>query len=292
MSQNSKTSTTLTTLTISSTSNIIPPMLKEYTIADSVVAFSTTRQGGVSLGAYSSFNINEYCGDTAEHIAENRRLLAQRLGIAPDHIILPHQVHGAEVRQIDADFLLLPENERRMIVEGVDALVTNQRGICIGVSTADCIPVLLYDEAHHAVAAIHAGWRGTVQRIVQTTIDMMHLYYHTQPSELRAIIGPGISRDSFEVGDEVYEEFLQEGFDMAVVACQRPNMKKEGSVDQPLKWHIDLPQCNALLLCQSGVPADRIQSSGICTYQHSDQFFSARQLGILSGRIFTGIMLR
>lgn len=289
MSQNSKTSTTLT---ISSTSNIIPPMLKEYTTADSVVAFSTTRQGGVSLGAYSSFNINEYCGDTAEHIAENRRLLAQRLGIAPDHIILPHQVHGAEVRQIGADFLQLPENERRMIVEGVDALVTNQRGICIGVSTADCIPVLLYDEAHHAVAAIHAGWRGTVQRIVQTTIDMMHLYYHIQPSELRAIIGPGISRDSFEVGDEVYEEFLQEGFDMAVVACQRPNMKKEGSVDQPLKWHIDLPQCNALLLCQSGVPADRIQSSGICTYQHSDQFFSARQLGIQSGRIFTGIMLR
>lgn len=289
MSQNSKTSTTLT---ISSTSNIIPPMLKEYTTADSVVAFSTTRQGGVSLGAYSSFNINEYCGDTAEHIAENRRLLAQRLGIAPDHIILPHQVHGAEVRQIGADFLQLPENERRMIVEGVDALVTNQRGICIGVSTADCIPVLLYDEVHHAVAAIHAGWRGTVQRIVQTTIDMMHLYYHTQPSELRAIIGPGISRDSFEVGDEVYEEFLQEGFDMAVVACQRPNMKKEGSVDQPLKWHIDLPQCNALLLCQSGVPADRIQSSGICTYQHSDQFFSARQLGIQSGRIFTGIMLR
>ena len=267
-------------------------MLKEYTIADSVVAFSTTRQGGVSLGAYSSFNINEYCGDTAEHISENRRLLAQRLGIAPDHIILPHQVHGAEVRQIGADFLLLPENERRMIVEGVDALVTNQHGICIGVSTADCIPVLLYDEAHHAVAAIHAGWRGTVQRIVQTTIDMMHLYYHTQPSELRAIIGPGISRDSFEVGDEVYEEFLQEGFDMAVVACQRPNMKKEGSVDQPLKWHIDLPQCNALLLCQSGVPADHIQSSGICTYQHSDQFFSARQLGIQSGRIFTGIMLR
>lgn len=267
-------------------------MLKEYTIADSVVAFSTTRQGGVSLGAYCSFNINEYCGDTAEHIAENRRLLAQRLGIAPDHIILPHQVHGAEVRQIGADFLQLPENERRMIVEGVDALVTNQRGICIGVSTADCIPVLLYDEAHHAVAAIHAGWRGAVQRIVQTTIDMMHLYYHTQPSELRAIIGPGISRDSFEVGDEVYEEFLQEGFDMAVVACQRPNMKKEGSVDQPLKWHIDLPQCNALLLCQSGVSADHIQSSGICTYQHSDQFFSARQLGIQSGRIFTGIMLR
>lgn len=289
MSQNSKTSTTLT---ISSTSNIIPPMLKEYTIADSVVAFSTTRQGGASLGAYSSFNINEYCGDTAEHIAENRRLLAQRLGIAPDHIILPHQVHGAEVRQIGADYLQLPENERKMIVEGVDALVTNQRGICIGVSTADCIPVLLYDEVHHAVAAIHAGWRGTVQRIVQTTIDMMHLYYHTQPSELRAIIGPGISRDSFEVGDEVYEEFLQEGFDMAVVACQRPNMKKEGSVDQPLKWHIDLPQCNALLLCQSGVPADHIQSSGICTYQHSDQFFSARQLGIQSGRIFTGIMLR
>lgn len=178
-----------------------------------------------------------------------------------------------------------------MILEGVDALITDLRGVCIGVSTADCIPVLLYDEVHHAMAAIHAGWRGTVQRIVQKTIEMMCTSFHTRPSELKAVIGPGISKEAFEVGDEVYEEFVQGGFDMPAIADQRPNMKKEGNVDQPMKWHIDLPLCNSLLLQESGIPAVHIHQSGICTYQHSDNFFSARRLGIQSGRIFTGIIL-
>lgn len=266
-------------------------MLKEYTVAEGVLAFSTMRKGGVSQGNYSEFNINEYCGDSAEHILENRRLLAERLGVSADHIVMPHQVHGIEVRRVDGEFFSKPETVRKMILEGVDALITDLRGVCIGVSTADCIPVLLYDEAHHAMAAIHAGWRGTVQRIVQKTIEMMCTSFHTRPSELKAVIGPGISKEAFEVGDEVYEEFVQGGFDMPAIADLRPNMKKEGNVDQPMKWHIDLPLCNSLLLQESGIPAVHIHQSGICTYQYSDEFFSARRLGILSGRIFTGIIL-
>lgn len=266
-------------------------MLKEYTVAEGVLAFSTMRKGGVSQGNYSEFNINEYCGDSSEHIWENRRLLAERLGVSADHIVMPHQVHGIEVRRVDGEFFSKPETVRKMILEGVDALITDLRGVCIGVSTADCIPVLLYDEAHHAMAAIHAGWRGTVQRIVQKTVEMMCTSFHTHPSELKAVIGPGISKGAFEVGDEVYEEFVQCGFDMPAIADLRPNMKKEGNVDQPMKWHIDLPLCNSLLLQESGIPAVHIHQSGICTYQHSDEFFSARRLGIQSGRIFTGIIL-
>ena len=148
-------------------------MFKVYSIASGVKAFSTTRKGGVSQGNYSEFNINEYCGDNAEHVAENRRRLAAELGVEPGHIIMPHQVHGVEVRQIAGEYFSMPENIRKMILEGVDAVMTNQAGVCIGVSTADCIPVLLYDEEHHAVAAIHAGWRGTLARIVHKTIQEM-----------------------------------------------------------------------------------------------------------------------
>ncbi len=263
----------------------------EYCIADGVIAFSTTRKGGGSQGKYGEFNINEYCGDDAEHIKQNRKLLADRLGIAPDHILLPHQVHGVEVRQIGGDYFSLPVEERKQLLEGVDAVMTDQKGICVGVSTADCIPILLYDEAHHAAAAIHAGWRGTVKRIVQKTIEEMRTAYHTKTSELKAIIGPGISRVAFEVGNEVYDAFLQAGFDMEPITELCPAMTAATDGQPQMKWHIDLPLCNMLQLLQAGLSAGNILQTGICTYSHCDDYFSARRLGIQSGRIYTGILL-
>ena len=267
-------------------------MIEEYMVADGVMAFSTTRKGGVSTGNYGEFNINEYCGDEPANVAQNRKILAAKLGIADNHILLPHQVHGMEVRQIGEEFMTLPENIRKMVLEGVDAVMTDLSGFCIGVSTADCIPVLLYDEAHHAIAAIHAGWRGTVGRIVQKTIASMRASFQTNPAELKAVIGPGISLDNFEVGDEVYEEFVQGAFDMSTIAEQRPNSKKQGNLEQPLKWHINLPLCNVQLLEQAGVKAENILQAGICTYDHSEEYFSARRLGTESGRIYTGIILK
>lgn len=171
-------------------------MIKEYNIAAGVKAFSTTRKDGVSQGNYGEFNINEFCGDNAEHVAENRKRLATELGIDTAHLIMPHQVHGVEVRNIADEFFTMPENIRKMVLEGVDAIMTDQAGVCIGVSTADCIPVLLYDEEHHAAAAIHAGWRGTLARIVHKTLQEMAFAYKTDPKKLKAVIGPGISLDS------------------------------------------------------------------------------------------------
>ena len=279
-------------------------MIKEYHIADGVLAFSTTRKGGVSEGNYGEFNINEYCGDELENVAENRKRLADALGIAVDHIILPHQVHGVEVRQIGPEYFSMPENHRKMALEGVDAVMTDLTGVCVGVSTADCIPVLLYDEAHHAVAAIHAGWRGTQARIVLKAVQEMSFAYHTDPKKLKAVIGPGISLGPFEVGDEVYEAFQQADFDMRSIAEQRPNaafhsdptekdrLATEGNVEQPLKWHINLPLCNLQSLLHLGVKEENVVQSNICTYEHVDEYFSARKLGIKSGRIYTAMMLR
>ncbi len=269
-------------------------MLTNWTISNTsnVLAFSTRRAGGVSTGKYGEFNINEYCGDDALHVAENRNRLAAALGIAPESIVLPHQVHGMEVRQIGADYFRRSAEERRQLLEGVDAVTTDQEGLCIGVSTADCIPVLLYDEAHHAVAAIHAGWRGTVRRIVQKTLEHMQATYHTEPANLKAVIGPGISREAFEVGNEVYDEFQKEGFDMEAIAELFPATCQTADDSPQKKWHIDLPLCNKNQLKQAGVHDENILQTGVCTYSRCDEYFSARRLGIQSGRIYTGILLK
>ena len=260
------------------------PVLTYYDLGTHAVAFSTTRHGGFSEGNYSAFNINRYCGDDAEHIAQNHHSLATLLDIPDSHIMMPHQVHGTEVRRIDA-----PQQE---IIEGVDAVMTDVPRLCIGVSTADCIPIILYDEAHHAASAVHAGWRGTVQRIVRVAVEAMCKTYGSVPSQMKAVVGPGISLESFEVGEEVYQQFADAGFDMSAISRRLPPLSpSDGSpLVGALKWHIDLPMCNRLQLEETGITD--IYMSGICTYQQYTDYFSARRLGINSGRIFTGVMMR
>lgn len=275
--------------------NNAQPVLNYYDLSDDVKAFSTTRHGGVSEGNYASLNINEYCGDSKANTDANRLLLANELGIDANHIIMPHQTHGVESRIIGEEFAALPDGVKKMLLEGVDAVMTNIPGMCIGVSTADCIPVLLYDEEHHAAAAIHAGWRGTQARIVHKAVQEMRMAYQTDPAKLKAVIGPGISLDNFEVGDEVYADFEQAAFDMSAIAEER--IKRNPNADDPAKaferkWHINLPLANIQMLTHNGVDEANIINTGICTFDNADNYFSARRLGIESGRIYTGIIIR
>lgn len=255
------------------------PQLDYYEMGPEVVAFSSTRQGGCSKGNYASFNINRYCRDDEEAIRQNREALCQLLDVSDSRLVMPHQVHLTEIAVVDEDFLQRSDDERQTTLEGVDALMTNVEDVCIGVSTADCIPVLLFDKRQRAVCAIHAGWRGTVQRIVEKAVSKMTAVYGTRPADLVAQIGPGIHLDSFEVGDEVYQAFEKARFDMNSIS-----RKKE-------KWHIDLPECNRQQLLSAGIPGENIAVSPICTFQQYDTYFSARRLGINSGRIFTGILM-
>lgn len=266
--------TTLSTLM----NNDKMPVLHTYHLNDKVTAFSTTREGGVSEGLFARFNINPYCGDSAEAVQQNKAALCRKLNIDSERIILPYQTHGTTHFQVTPDFFAQTPEERQQQLEGVDAVSTSMTDVCVGVSTADCIPVSLYDEAHHAVSAIHAGWRGTVQRIVAKTLSKMETIYGTNPSDVVAVIGPGISLAHFEIGDEVYEQFREAGFDMQTIARRYE------------KWHIDLPECNRLQLLKAGVK--HIHMSGICTWEQCDTYFSARRLGAPSGRIYTGIILR
>ncbi|MBR4552429.1 MAG: peptidoglycan editing factor PgeF [Bacteroidaceae bacterium] len=229
--------------------------------------------GGVSKGSYSSFNVCHYVEDNPQHVAHNRQLLAGALGLATNQIVFPRQTHSTNI-------LLCDSTTSSSQLEGVDALITKQRGLCIGVNTADCIPILLYDPVNHAAAAIHAGWRGTVGHIAYLTVHAMQKHFGSDLRQVRAFIGPGISCKAFEVGDELPEIFVQAGFSLNEIACRIND-----------RWHIDLPLANSLDLKAAGIPLENITCSNLCTFFGHERFFSARRLGIHSGRIYTGIVI-
>ena len=129
------------------------------------------------------------------------------------------------------------------------------------------------------IAAVHAGWRGTVGRIVEKTLEVMRLHYGTEGKDVVACIGPSISLESFEVGDEVYAAFEAAGFDMNRIARRYE------------KWHLDLWEANRMQLLACDVLPENIEVVGVCTFLHHEDFFSARRLGIKSGRILSGIQM-
>ena len=134
----------------------LKPELTYYDIAEGITAFSSTRHGGYSEGTHGEFNVNLYCGDTPEAITANRKALCQLLRIKTDRLVMPHQVHTTGIAQIGRTFFRLSEEVRRQVLEGIDALMTNIPGVCIGVSTADCIPIIIYDPEHRAASVVHS----------------------------------------------------------------------------------------------------------------------------------------
>ena len=263
----------------------IIPALLEYQMSPAVRAFSTQRTAnGPANGPYANFNITHYCGDDADHVAASRRGLCHSLGIAENRLFLPHQTHGTEVVQIDNAFLQLPTSEQEQRLYAKDCILTRERGVCIGVSTADCVPVLVYDASTQCVCAIHAGWRGVVGNAVGAAFRQLRQQADFDASQVRAVIGPSISQTAFEVGDEVVDAFSRAGFSIAQIARRMPAADGQ-------RYHIDLWAAVSQQLLREGVALDAIQVSGICTYAEADTFFSARRLGIRSGRIFSGILL-
>ena len=261
--------------------------MKTYSLfepfGEQIVAITTSRRGGISRGAYASMNLCHYVGDADEHVKANRLLFCKHMGVTPERFFMPRQTHGDNVLKIDDDFLKLPKRSQMCLLEGVDALITDRKRVCIGISTADCVPVFLYDSAKQAVAVIHAGWRGTIARIVTKAFLMMQDVYQSDRKDLYAVIGPCISQANYEIGDELYDLFEKSRFPVDRL------FEKEAAA---LKWHLDLRESNRWLLMEMNIPAQHIEVSDICTYDQSDIYFSARQSGIRSGRIASCIMLK
>lgn len=199
----------------------------------------------------------------------------------PYPVVQGHQVHGFRVGVVDRPDMR-PEE-----LQGIDALVTGVPGVAIGVHTADCVPILLYNPQRRAVAAIHSGWKGTVQRISQKVLFVMKQEFGSQPGEVRAVIGPAIGPESFQVGEEVVQFFKEQNFPLDEIWSFRPGRSGIPMADG---HHLDLFKANRWLLEEAGVPASCIQVCGIDSYT-DPSFFSARREGFTCGRTVSAIRL-
>lgn len=241
--------------------------------------FSTTRIGGCSAENYRSLNLGFNSGDHPVAVTENRIKLCNSLEIDPECLVFPKQTHTATIKTISTNFFELGNENRRHFLNETDAVITNLKGVCVAIKTADCVPVLLFDYKRRVVAAVHAGWRGTVQNIVSKTIQKMATEFGTEPSDLYAGIGPSISHEVYEVGEEVWKQFNTTFY-------SETNPAKTG------KRLLSLWSANFQQLIMSGIPANQIEIARTCTFSNPDRFFSARRDGLNTGRMASGIMVR
>lgn len=246
---------------------------------DGVIAFSTTRGEVNGRNAYSSVNLCDYVGDDALRVLDARLTLAMQLGVDLDDLVMPRQTHSYRVAVIDEAFRTLDIDEQEAALDGVDALVTRLSGVVIGVNTADCVPIVLADAQAGVIAVAHAGWRGTVGRIATAAVEEM-CRQGASADHIQAAMGPSICQECFEVGDEVVEAFGQAHFDLDAIVKRHPTTGKA---------HIHLRAANRDVLVAAGVPLGNIVVSQHCSRCEHGRFFSARRLGINSGRTFTGI---
>ena len=200
----------------------------------------------------------------------------------PFPVLQMHQVHDVHVAVIDNPDITSEQ------LDGYDAMITNLRGLAIGVRSADCIPVLLYDPVKKAAAVVHSGWRGTVAKILYNVINKMSSTYGTIPSDVLALIGPGICADCFQVGEEVALNFKEAGFEInSLWSFRGPKTGKgmEGG------HHIDLQEACRQTLVESGLKNENIQITPLCTYEDNHLLYSARKEGIECGRNITYIKI-
>lgn len=238
-----------------------------FSFNDHLLAIESTRNGGSSDGAYASLNLGAFTNDLKEAVQRNKEILYTDLGINGDQIASSFQCHGNEVLNV----------VEPGYYEGFDALITNKKNIFLQILVADCTPMLLFDPIHEVIAAIHAGWRGTANAIVQKTLDKMNLHFQTNPSDCFAYVGTCISQAFFEVDEDVAVYFDQEFY----VFDKEKN-----------KYFIDLKACNTRALSSAGLMKNHIAISPFCTVKDNNLFFSHRYEKGTTGRFGVIIGMR
>ena len=217
-----------------------------------------TRTGGVSQGVYASLNGGVGSNDAPEQVAENRARMAQSLGIAPERFLTPYQIHSPEV--VVADRPWTAETRPR-----ADAVVTREPGLAIGVSTADCGPLLFADAKARVIGAAHAGWRGAFTGVIEATLKAME-NLGADRRRIATALGPTISQPNYEVGPEFAAQFEKD--DAANARFFTPSKRAGHSL-------FDLPGYIAARLKHAGL--SHFEDLGLCTYAGEERFFSYRR---------------
>ncbi len=261
----------------------------------------TTRRGGVSSGYLESLNFSINRGDTTENIAENYRRVAALFGKTPADIVCSVQTHTTNVRKVTA----ADKGKGTLFVRDyndVDGLITNEPEIILATFYADCVPLFIVDPINKAIGLSHSGWRGTVGKMGQVTLEAMAREYGTDPANVRVAIAPSICQSCYEVGEEVaadfekafvcdnakaaeyLERFQQEITEKDIADCLM--YQKENG-----KYQLNLWYANFRVFRDAGVPNKQIEVTDICTCCNPDLLFSHRASNGNRGNLGAFIML-
>jgi hypothetical protein len=266
----------------------------------------STRRGGVSRAyaaedAPGDLNLGFTAADTRDAVIENRRRLVEAVSGNASTPLAP-------LRQFHSNLVVIASKEdaQRERPRKADGVICATPGLLVGIQTADCIPVLVADRRQKIVAAFHAGWRGTVKRIVELGVGRMRLEFGCRPEDLLAAIGPGNSQCCYSVGEEVLSEFesqftyarelFREVFDSDPVRTKYPMLfltqRAPGHSPIGPALHLDLIEANRRQLLDAGLKPSAISTTGGCTSCHRDLFFSHRASHGLTGRMMSVIGIR
>ena len=243
---------------------LVFPKLEETGVVEHLF---TTRTGGVSNGIYSTMNLSFSRGDDLECVRENYRRIGEVLGTDPEHMVASKQTHTTNIHLVtkaDAGNGIT----RPSVYDDIDGLATDIPGIALVTFYADCVPLYFVDPVHRAIGLAHSGWRGTVNRMGEVTLQRMKEAFGTRPSDVWTAIGPSICQDCYEVSEDVAQEFIS-AFEGR--ADNRLLYRKENG-----KYQLNLWRANELVLLESGVPKDRIAVTDICTCCNPQVLFSHR----------------
>ena len=227
----------------------------------------STREGGVSEGIYRSMNLSFARGDKEEHVMENYRRIGAAIGVSPDRMTASSQTHTTNVRAVTEDDIgkgiVYPRD-----YTDVDGLMTNLPDVCLVTYYADCVPLLFVDPVHRAIASSHSGWRGTVNRMGEITVQAMQRAYGSRPEDIVAAIGPSICQDCYEVSEDVIERFRA-----AFPETEWASLfygKPDG------KFQLNLWRANELILLRAGIKREHLAVTNLCTCCNSELLFSHR----------------
>ena len=229
----------------------------------------STRKGGVSKEHLASLNLSFSVEDAKENVLENFRRIGERFGKTPEDFVLSKQSHETKVLKVgrkDRGKGITKDRD----YEGIDALITDEKGIILSCFSADCVPILFYDPIHKAVGACHSGWRGTKGKILQNVVEEMRKHFSSNPAEILIAIGPSICKEQYVVSEDLALSFLEDypglGEDTAS-PIQRISMDK---------FQLDLWDLNRRIALDCGIKEEYISISGYCTMENPELFFSHR----------------
>lgn len=241
----------------------------------------TTREGGVSKDIYESLNLSFTRGDDETAVLENYRRVAQALGTSIDHIVTSDQTHTTNVRPVGKEDLGKGITRPRDYKD-VDGMITDQPGVLLATFYADCVPLYFVDPVHKAIGLSHSGWRGTIGRMGQATVEAMERSFGSQPKDLLCAIGPSICQDCYEVSRDVAEAFI------FAFPTHEKEILQAGALG---KYQLDLWKANEIVLTEAGVLKEHIDLAGLCTCCNSSILFSHRASKGKRGNLGAFLML-